>query len=191
MFQGTSQTIRVSLTHVDNRQVRTCEYLQIFQYIIKHYSKNFPKLVLMFHNQRQDGYPVGSLCSREPHRQLRSLIIHSRFISRTTMIFSLSPPQGKYTTKSDVWSFAVTLWEILTFARETPYQQLSNDEVMQNLSHLHYENGLFAYLPKPPCPKDIFDLMLECWRRHELERPSFREIHLFLQRKNLGYAPVV
>lgn len=97
---------------------------------------------------------------------------------------------GKYTTKSDVWSFAVTLWEILTLARETPYQELSNAEVMQNLSHLHYENGLFVYLPRPPCTKDIFDLMLECWRRHEVERPSFREIHLFLQRKNLGYAPV-
>lgn len=99
--------------------------------------------------------------------------------------------QGKYTTKSDVWSFAVTLWEILTFARKTPYQELTNVEVMQNLSHMHQDNGLFAYLPRPPCPKDIFDLMLECWRRHEVERPSFREIHLFLQRKNLGYTPVV
>lgn len=99
--------------------------------------------------------------------------------------------QGKYTTKSDVWSFAVTLWEILTLARETPYQELADAEVMQNLSHLHHENGLFVFLPRPPCTKDIFDLMLECWRKHETERPTFREIHLFLQRKNLGYAPVL
>ncbi|XKL63914.1 hypothetical protein PGB90_006278 [Kerria lacca] len=98
---------------------------------------------------------------------------------------------GKYTTKSDVWSFAVTLWEILTFAKEIPYQNLTDAQVMQNISHLHYKNGIFAYLPKPSCPKDIFDLMLECWKRHEIERPSFREIHLFLQRKNLGYAPVM
>ncbi|XP_065221336.1 discoidin domain-containing receptor 2 isoform X2 [Planococcus citri] len=97
---------------------------------------------------------------------------------------------GKYTTKSDVWSFAVTLWEILTLAREPPYQELTDTEVMQNLSHLHHENGLFVYLPRPPCTKDIFDLMLECWRKQEAERPTFREIHLFLQRKNLGYAPV-
>ena len=33
--------------------------------------------------------------------------------------------------------------------------------------------------------------MLECWQRDENERPSFREIHLFLQRKNLGYNPLV
>ena len=32
--------------------------------------------------------------------------------------------------------------------------------------------------------------MLECWQRDENERPSFREIHLFLQRKNLGYNPL-
>jgi hypothetical protein len=31
--------------------------------------------------------------------------------------------------------------------------------------------------------------MNECWQRDESERPSFREIHLFLQRKNLGYDP--
>ena len=31
--------------------------------------------------------------------------------------------------------------------------------------------------------------MCECWQREEKERPSFREIHMFLQRKNLGYDP--
>ncbi len=31
--------------------------------------------------------------------------------------------------------------------------------------------------------------MLECWRRDPDERPSFTEIQLFLQRKNLGYSP--
>ncbi len=46
-----------------------------------------------------------------------------------------------------------------------------------------------SYLPKPAdCPKEIYDLMLECWRREDLERPNFKEIHLFLQRKNLGFA---
>jgi discoidin domain receptor family protein 2 len=45
-------------------------------------------------------------------------------------------------------------------------------------------------LPKPSASsKDIYDLMLECWRRDEAERPTFREISLFLQRKNLSYAP--
>ncbi|XP_018915516.2 LOW QUALITY PROTEIN: discoidin domain-containing receptor 2 [Bemisia tabaci] len=100
---------------------------------------------------------------------------------------------GKYTTKSDVWSFAVTLWEILNMGRRRPYDGLSDAEVVENLSHLETNSGDFLFLPRPSspsCTNDIYDLMLECWRRLESERPSFREIHLFLQRKNLGYAPL-
>ncbi|PSN56032.1 Epithelial discoidin domain-containing receptor 1 [Blattella germanica] len=100
--------------------------------------------------------------------------------------------QGKYTTKSDVWAFAVTLWEILNLGRRPPFEMLTDPQVVENLAHMHRDDGQFAYLPRPapPCTKDIYDLMCECWRRHESERPSFREIHLFLQRKNLGYAPI-
>ncbi|XP_015429425.1 PREDICTED: discoidin domain-containing receptor 2-like [Dufourea novaeangliae] len=116
---------------------------------------------------------------------------------------------GKYTTKSDVWAFAVTLWEILNLGRRVPYEHLSDEEVVQSLRRLHRtleecaensgENNdckvnntdnLYDYLPRPTaCSKDIYDLMLECWRREENERPTFREISMFLQRKNLGYAP--
>lgn len=39
------------------------------------------------------------------------------------------------------------------------------------------------------CPREIYDLMCECWQRNESSRPNFREIHLFLQRKNLGFKP--
>jgi discoidin domain receptor family protein 2 len=102
--------------------------------------------------------------------------------------------QGKYTTKSDVWSFAVTLWEILVLARQRPYQELSDEAVVENLQR--FVQGTIASAPpcvslaRPQhCPRDIYDLMCECWRRLPTERPSFREIHLFLQRKNLGYSP--
>ncbi|KAG7197509.1 hypothetical protein KM043_007188 [Ampulex compressa] len=116
---------------------------------------------------------------------------------------------GKYTTKSDVWSFAVTLWEILNLGRRVPYEDQSNEELLRSLRMLHAHASLpdspktlngtaeeeetearFERLPKPVASsKDIYDLMLECWRPEENERPSFREISLFLQRKNLGYAP--
>ncbi|XP_017770325.1 PREDICTED: epithelial discoidin domain-containing receptor 1-like [Nicrophorus vespilloides] len=97
--------------------------------------------------------------------------------------------QSKYTTKSDVWAFAVTLWEILTLCRRQPFNDFSDPLVMENLAHMHCDDGQFTYLPRPLTNKDIYDLMLECWKRKDSERPSFREIHLFLQRKNLGYAP--
>nr|CAI5831270.1 unnamed protein product [Callosobruchus analis] len=97
--------------------------------------------------------------------------------------------QGRYTTKSDVWSFAVTLWEILTLCRRQPFEQLTDPEVMENLARLHCDDGQFKCLPRLTSHKDIHDIMLECWRRRDVDRPSFTEIHLFLQRKNLGYAP--
>ncbi|PSN50685.1 hypothetical protein C0J52_18849 [Blattella germanica] len=97
---------------------------------------------------------------------------------------------GKFTTKSDVWSFAVTLWEILTFAREQPFEDLSDEKVIENVTHFYQDDGHQLYLPVPiNCPKEIYDLMCECWQRNESDRPNFREIHLFLQRKNLGYKP--
>ena len=108
--------------------------------------------------------------------------------------------QGKFTTKSDVWSFGVTLWEILTYARSQPFESLPDDKVVANLSLFYKERGsksaagggggASARLPNPlGCPREVRDLMCECWQREEKERPSFREIHMFLQRKNLGYDP--
>ncbi|XP_061719927.1 discoidin domain-containing receptor 2-like isoform X1 [Cydia pomonella] len=90
---------------------------------------------------------------------------------------------GKYTTKSDVWAFAVTLHEIFTLCRRRPYEHLTENEVLENLSHLQLGDGLFEVLARPAgCPRDLYDLMRACWRRDELARPSFADLHLLLQR---------
>lgn len=47
---------------------------------------------------------------------------------------------GKFTSKSDVWSFAVTLWEILTFAREQPYEGLADEKVFENIGHIYQDD---------------------------------------------------
>lgn len=52
--------------------------------------------------------------------------------------------QNKYTPRSDVWSFAVTLWEILTFAREQPYEELSDQHVIDNVTRLYQNDGNFV-----------------------------------------------
>ncbi|XP_017079537.2 LOW QUALITY PROTEIN: discoidin domain-containing receptor tyrosine kinase B [Drosophila eugracilis] len=95
---------------------------------------------------------------------------------------------GKFTTKSDVWSFAVAFWEILTFAREQPYKHLNNQSVFENFGNIYRDLKKQELLPMPLiCPREIYDLMCECWHRDESSRPSFREIHLYLQRKNLHF----
>ncbi|XP_025833033.1 discoidin domain-containing receptor 2-like [Agrilus planipennis] len=98
---------------------------------------------------------------------------------------------GKYTTKSDVWSFAVTLWEILMACMQQPFAEFTNEQVVENSNHWYQNHGCQRYLPRPPsCPREIYDLMGECWKRNAVDRPHFSEIHLFLQRKNLGYNPM-
>jgi len=94
----------------------------------------------------------------------------------------------------------VTLWEILTFARQRPFDALADDQVVDNCARCYHEAaGVDAtdtcvaervVLGQPGnCPREIYDLMVECWNRVQLHRPSFREIHMFLQRKNMGYWP--
>ncbi|XP_075228962.1 discoidin domain-containing receptor 2-like [Lycorma delicatula] len=94
---------------------------------------------------------------------------------------------GKYTTKSDVWAFGVTLWEILLLCQHRPYEELTDIDVLRSLAHLHNDDGTFCFLPRPSAAtKDIADVMTQCWCREPTERPMFREIYLFLQRRNSG-----
>lgn len=99
--------------------------------------------------------------------------------------------QNKFSSKSDIWSFGVTLWEILTFAREQPFSELSNRQILQQCSRLHTNSSEPTVLLKLPLnyPTEIYDLMVACWNRDEMQRPSFHDVHMFLQRQNAGYNP--
>nr|XP_039261485.1 proto-oncogene tyrosine-protein kinase ROS-like isoform X1 [Styela clava]XP_039261486.1 proto-oncogene tyrosine-protein kinase ROS-like isoform X1 [Styela clava] len=71
-----------------------------------------------------------------------------------------------YTSQSDVWSFGVLLWEILTFGQQ-PYPARTNIEVLQ-----YVRNG--GRLKKPhDCPDDFYSLMIKCWHNTPTLRPSF------------------
>ncbi len=101
--------------------------------------------------------------------------------------------QSQYTTESDVWSFGVCLWEILQLASVRPFAEKTDEQLLYELRSLEADDegeSLWRPLEKPPlCPKEVYELMGDCWRREPSHRPTFREIHLFLQRNNLGYAP--
>lgn len=48
----------------------------------------------------------------------------------------------RYTCSSSVWSFAVTLWEIYTYALEKPYHKLSNEKILHNAERMYYGEEL-------------------------------------------------
>ncbi|CAB1324103.1 unnamed protein product [Coregonus sp. 'balchen'] len=88
---------------------------------------------------------------------------------------------GKFTTASDMWAFGVTLWETLTFCKEQPYSQLTDEQVIENTGEFFRDQKRQIYLPQPVlCPDSLYKIMLCCWRRNTKERPSFQEIHRVL-----------
>ena len=77
--------------------------------------------------------------------------------------------KGIYNTKTDVWSYGVLVWELMTRGI-VPYPNLQHFEVL-----LHLRNGY--RLPQPNyCPDLVFELMLKCWSFNPKERPTFCEI---------------
>ena len=98
--------------------------------------------------------------------------------------------QRLWSSRSDVWSFGVTLWEIFSYCQEPPLADLTDEQIVENLKHWFHSDG-FHLTPSRPsmhqCTKEMFDLIKQCWSREPEERPLFVEIHQFLQNKCLGF----
>ncbi|XP_066064943.1 LOW QUALITY PROTEIN: receptor tyrosine-protein kinase erbB-3 [Chamaea fasciata] len=76
---------------------------------------------------------------------------------------------GRYTHQSDVWSYGVTLWEMMTFGAE-PYAGIRLAEVPDLL-----EKG--ERLSQPHiCTIDVYMVMVKCWMIDENIRPTFKEL---------------
>ncbi|XP_039241178.1 tyrosine-protein kinase ITK/TSK isoform X2 [Pipra filicauda] len=77
-------------------------------------------------------------------------------------VFSYS----NYSTKSDVWSFGVLMWEVFSEGK-IPYENRTNAEVVEEINA-----GFRLYKPKL-ASKAIYDVMSHCWRMRKDERPAF------------------
>ncbi|XP_054037999.1 megakaryocyte-associated tyrosine-protein kinase isoform X2 [Rissa tridactyla] len=83
---------------------------------------------------------------------------------------------NKFSSKSDVWSYGILLWETFSFGR-APYPKLSLKEVTELL-----EEG---YRMEPPegCPPAVYVLMKSCWELEPGKRPSFKKLTEKLQKE--------
>ncbi|XP_028403293.1 fibroblast growth factor receptor 4-like [Dendronephthya gigantea] len=74
-----------------------------------------------------------------------------------------------YTAQSDVWSFGVVVWEILTFGG-TPYPSIPLEKLFELLQT--------GYRMEQPvnCPEDLYDLLRRCWNEEPYIRPTFTDL---------------
>ncbi|CAH0554003.1 unnamed protein product [Brassicogethes aeneus] len=72
-----------------------------------------------------------------------------------------------FSTQSDVWSFGVVLWEFFSLSR-TPYPGISPCKTL-------YDNLVSGYRMEKPefAPKEIYNMMRDCWLEEPQSRPSF------------------
>ncbi|XP_078587764.1 uncharacterized protein LOC144868910 [Branchiostoma floridae x Branchiostoma japonicum] len=76
---------------------------------------------------------------------------------------------GRCTIKSDVWSFGVLLYELVTLGG-VPYPGMTMRQIMDKL-----KNGYRMERPDD-CSILLYDVMKRCWKWKPVERPSFSDL---------------
>uniref|UniRef100_A0A8C7DZT7 Tyrosine-protein kinase n=2 Tax=Salmoninae TaxID=504568 RepID=A0A8C7DZT7_ONCKI len=82
--------------------------------------------------------------------------------------------EKKFSTKSDVWSYGILLWEIYSFGR-VPYPRIPLKDVVPRV-----EKGYKMDAPDG-CPEVVYEVMKQCWTLDPLVRPCFRVLREKLQ----------
>ena len=81
---------------------------------------------------------------------------------------------NRFTIKSDVWSFGIVLYEIITYGH-FPYPGMTNDQVLEALQQGYR-------MPRPMgCPDKLYDAMSDCWKEDPQDRPTFETLHWRLE----------
>jgi fyn-related kinase len=92
----------------------------------------------------------------------------------------------RFSIKSDVWSFGIVLYEIITYG-SVPYPGMNNIEVLEKVQQGYR-------MPQPldcGCPEKLYEMMLNCWREDPNDRPTFatlqRELEEFFTSDDADY----
>ena len=76
---------------------------------------------------------------------------------------------ARFTIKSDVWSFGILLYELITHGCH-PYPGMTSTQVLRAL-----RKGYHMPCPKD-CPELLYKIMRECWKYDATSRPTFETL---------------
>ncbi|KAI1297931.1 Tyrosine-protein kinase Fyn [Halotydeus destructor] len=83
---------------------------------------------------------------------------------------------GTFSSKSDVWSFGILVFEIVTRGQK-PYPTMDNKEVIEQVTRGYR-------MPRPlshDCSEVVYDQMLKCWDERPEVRPTFEYLRHFFE----------
>ncbi|KAJ8029238.1 Tyrosine-protein kinase CSK [Holothuria leucospilota] len=75
----------------------------------------------------------------------------------------------EFTTKSDVWSFGILLWEVYSYGK-VPYPRVPLADIRK------FVNNNYRMEPPEGCPQFIYKLMTDCWKMNPKDRPTFQNM---------------
>lgn len=79
----------------------------------------------------------------------------------------------KFSIKSDVWSFGILLYELVTYGR-IPYPDMDNSTTIGRVI-----KGYRMLKPMGEnicCPEELYEIMLQCWEAKPEKRPTFEHL---------------
>ena len=81
----------------------------------------------------------------------------------------------QHSIKSDVWSFGIVLYVIITYGKK-PYEEIDTKEELM----MQIEQGY--RMPQPEwCPDELYAVMLSCWEMEPEDRPTFAKLQCQLK----------
>ncbi|KAI6657689.1 hypothetical protein LOD99_433 [Oopsacas minuta] len=81
----------------------------------------------------------------------------------------------RYSEKSDVWAFGMTMFEIWSLGYK-PWHNKSNEDILQKMQSRQVMH------PPTGCPKEIYAIMLETWKYEVDERITFKLLRQLLRK---------
>ncbi|XP_075701186.1 protein-tyrosine kinase 6 [Rhinoderma darwinii] len=107
---------------------------------------------------------------------LARFIKDDMYVSRSKEIpYKWTAPEalayGRYTLKSDVWSFGILLYEIMSRGI-IPYPGIQNSELLCYLKQGH------RMAAPQNCSDKVYNVMLDCWMENPQKRPTFNDLKI-------------